>query len=65
MATFWGKSCSFALLCDFFIYLFIFVNVFLFFFVRPSFPFGFKDGMWGLIVLILDHCLSMYLFCII
>ena len=28
--------------------------------VCPSFPFGFEDGMWDLIVLIRDHCLSIY-----
>ena len=26
----------------------------------PSFPFGFKGGMWYLILLIPDHCLSIY-----
>ena len=28
--------------------------------VYLSFPFGFEGGMWGLIVLIPDHCLSTY-----
>ena len=26
----------------------------------PSFPFGIEGGMWDVIVLILDHCLSIY-----
>ena len=26
----------------------------------PSFPFDIYGGMWDLIVLILDHCLSIY-----
>ena len=26
----------------------------------PSFPFGIAGGMWGVIVLIPDHCLSLY-----
>ena len=28
--------------------------------VCSSFPFGFESGMWDLIVLISDHCLSIY-----
>ena len=28
--------------------------------VCPSFPFAFKGGMWDLIVLIPDHCFSIY-----
>ena len=31
------------------------------FFVCPTFPFGFEGGMWDLIVLIPDNCLSIYL----
>ena len=27
----------------------------------PSFPFGIEGGMWDVIVLIPDHCLSIYL----
>ena len=27
-----------------------------------SFPFGFESGMWDLIVLVPDHCLSFLLF---
>ena len=26
----------------------------------PSFPFGFEGGTWELIVLISNHCLSVY-----
>ena len=26
----------------------------------PSFPFGIEGGMWDVIVLIPDHCLSIY-----
>ena len=33
--------------------------------VCPSFPFGIEGGMWGVIVLIPDHCLSIYLALII
>ena len=29
-------------------------------FMCASFPFGFEGGMWGLIVLVPDHCLSLY-----
>ena len=29
-------------------------------FVCPSFPFGIEGRMWGVIVLIPDHCLSIY-----
>ena len=29
------------------------------FYVCPSFPFGIKGGMWDVIVLIPDHCLSI------
>ena len=29
-------------------------------FVCPSFPFGLLGGMWDVIVLIPDHCLSIY-----
>ena len=25
-----------------------------------SFPFGFEDGMWDVIVFVADHCLSFY-----
>ena len=28
--------------------------------VCPSFPFGIEGGMWDVIVLIPDHCLSIY-----
>ena len=34
--------------------------VFVKFCVCPSFPFGIEGGMWDVIVLILDHCLSVY-----
>ena len=30
------------------------------FHVCPSFPFGIEGGMWDVIVLIPDHCLSVY-----
>ena len=29
--------------------------------VCPSFPFGIEGGMWDVIVLIPDHCFSIYL----
>ena len=32
--------------------------------VCASFPFGFEGGMWDLIVLVPDHCLSFYFICI-
>ena len=35
-----------------------FMNVYQFVFVH--FPFGFEGGMWDLIALIPDHCLSIY-----
>ena len=49
-----GKSYSFCLL-----YL-SFVNVNLSFLCVLFFPFGFEGGMWDLIVLIPDHCPSIY-----
>ena len=35
--------------------------------VYASFPFGFEGGMWDLVVLLSDHCLSIYLvlYCIV
>ena len=54
MTTCLGKSCSIGLLCV------SFVNVYKILCVCPSFPFGIKDGMWDVIVLIPDHCLSIY-----
>ena len=50
-----GKSCSFGLLGV------SFVNVYQSL-LCPSFPFGLEDGMWDVIILISDHCLSIYLF---
>ena len=29
-------------------------------YVCASFPFGFEVGMWDLIVLVTDHCISFY-----
>ena len=55
MITCLGKSCSFGLLCV------SFVNVYQFLCVCLSFPFGFEGGVWDLIVLIPDHCRSIYL----
>ena len=48
-----GKSCTIGLLCVYF------MNVYEIC-VCASFPFGFEGGMWDLIVLIPDHCLSIY-----
>ena len=45
-----GKNCSFGFLCVFSL------NVYQFS-ACPSFPFGFKGGMWDVIVLITDYCL--------
>ena len=53
MTTYLGKSCSFGLLCV------SFVNVYQIC-VCPSFPFGIEGGVWDVIVLIPDHCLSIY-----
>ena len=46
-----GKVCSFGILCMSSVYVYQFC---------PSFPFGFEGGMWDLIVLIPDHCLSNF-----
>ena len=54
MTTCLGKSCSFGSLCV------SFFNV-LSVCVSSSFPFGSEGGMWDLILLIPDHCLSIYL----
>ena len=51
MTTSLRKSCSFGLLC------LSFMNVYQF--LCASFPFGFKGGMWDLIVLVPDHYLSL------
>ena len=48
-----GKTCSFGLLCV------SFLNVSSVC-VCASVPFDFEGGIWDLIVLILDHCLSFY-----
>ena len=50
MTTCLGKSCSFCLLCM------SFIN----FCLCHSFPFGFEGEILDLIVLIPDHCLSIY-----
>ena len=52
MTTCLGKSWSFSLLYA------SLVNVYQF--VLVSFPFGFEGGMWDLIELVPDHCLSFY-----
>ena len=54
MTICFGKSCSFGLLCMF---SWTLINL-----LRASFLFGFVGGIWDLIVLIPDHCLSIYLF---
>ena len=51
MTTCLGKSCSFGLPCM------SFMNIYQFY-VHLSF--GFEGRMWDVIVLILDHCLSIY-----
>ena len=57
MITCLGKSCSF----DSFSLLRVsYVNVYQFVCVWASFPSGFEGGVWHLIVLIPDHCLSIY-----
>ena len=58
MTTCLRKSCSFGLLCV------SFVNVYQFLCVS-SFPFGFEGGMWDVIVLIPDHCLSIFFACFV
>ena len=50
-----GKSSSFGLLCVSFMN---FINL------CSSFPFSFDGGLWNLIVLIPDHCLSIYFSCL-
>ena len=52
MTTCLGKSYSFGLLS------WALVK----FCVCPSFSFGIEGGMWDVIVLIPDHCLSIYFF---
>ena len=46
-----GEGCSFGLL---------YVSPLAFVDLCASFPFGFDGGMWEVIVLIPDHCLSSY-----
>ena len=53
MTTCLRKSCSFGLLSV------SFVNFYEFVFVLLSL-FGFEGGLWDLIVLMPDHCLSVY-----
>ena len=47
-----GKRCSFGLLCVSFVIVYQSVCA--------SLPFCFEGGMWDLIVVIPDHCLSIY-----
>ena len=54
MTTCLGKSCSFGVLC---VSSWAFVKVR----VCPSFPFDIEGRTWVVIVLIPDHCLSIYL----
>ena len=56
MTTCLGKSYLFSLLCVSF-------REHISIFVCPSFPFGFEGGMWDLIVLTPDRCLSIYFDC--
>ena len=53
MTTCLGKSCSFGLLCVSFVGI---CQIF----VCHSFHFGIEGRMWVVIVLIPDHCLSIY-----
>ena len=53
MTTCLGKSCSFGLLRMTFVSVCQILCV-------SSFPFGIKGRMWVVIVLIPDHCLSVY-----
>ena len=57
MTTCLGKSCLFGLLCMSFVNVYQIVCVC----VCPSFRFGIESGMWDVVVLIPDHCLSIYL----
>ena len=50
-----GKRSSFGLMCVSFMN---FINL------CSSFPFSFDGGLWNLIVLIPDHCLSIYFSCL-
>ena len=54
MNTCLGKSCSFGLLCVSYVGVDHILCV-------SIFPFGIEGGMWDVIVLIPDHCLSIYL----
>ena len=53
MTTCLGKSCSFGLLR-------LSSWTFIRFCVCPSFPFGIELGIWDVIILNPDHCLSVY-----
>ena len=50
----WKKNCSFGLLCVSFENVNQIVSV-------SFYPFCIKGGIWDVIVLISDHCLSVYL----
>ena len=54
MTTCLGKNCSFGLLCVSFVG--VCQNLCVFFF-----PFWFEGRVWDVIVLIPDHCLSIFL----
>ena len=56
MITCLGKSCSFGFLGMSIVKVYHFVCVC----VCASFTFSFEGAMWGLIVLVPDHCLSFY-----
>ena len=50
----WEKAVhSVYLACFFFFFFFVNCN---------TFPLGFEGGMWDLIVMIPDHCLSIYMY---
>ena len=53
MITCLGKSCTFGLLCVSFVGVCQILCV-------SFFSFGIEDRMWDVIVLIPDHCLSIY-----
>ena len=55
MTAYLGKSCSIGLLCV------SFVGVCQILCACPSFPFGTEGRKWVVIILIPDHCLSIYL----
>ena len=62
MTIYLGKSCSFDLLCVFFVKVYHFARARVCVSVCESFPFSFEGGILDLVVLVPDHCIFLFFF---